>query len=155
MKLGELEFRRLLVAVDGSHNADLALRAAVTAARRVNASITLISVAPDVVADAARFGFGGQMVPPDQESADHYAEQVLREAVEMIPDDIPVTKLVKRGKAERRIVEEAEASNYDAVLLGARGVGRVGALLGSVSQHVMHNAPIPVFVAHAPAERTD
>jgi nucleotide-binding universal stress UspA family protein len=36
------------------------------------------------------------------------------------------------------------------VLLGARGVGRMGSLIGSVSQHVLHHADIAVFVAHAP-----
>ena len=35
-ELGELRFNRLLVAIDGSANAELALSAAVTAARRDN-----------------------------------------------------------------------------------------------------------------------
>ena len=38
---------------------------------------------------------------------------------------------------------------HDAILLGAR-VGRVGSLMGSVSQHVLHHASVTVFVAHAP-----
>ena len=62
--------------------------------------------------------------------------------------------LFKRGRPGRIVVAEAAAGDYDAVLLGARGLGRVGALLGSVSNHVLHHATIAVFVAHAPrAER--
>ena len=40
----------------------------------------------------------------------------------------------------------------DAILLGARGVGRVGALVGSVSSYVMHHSDTAVFVAHAPRQ---
>jgi nucleotide-binding universal stress UspA family protein len=149
-KLGELEYRRLLVAVDGSASAELALTAAVTAARRNNAAITLICVAPDVVADAARIPSPAQLVPTDQAQVDQHAEQVLSQAVDLIPDDIPVTKVIRRGRAGEQIVAHAKEANYDAILLGARGVGRFEALLGSVSQYVMHHTQIAVFVAHAP-----
>lgn len=138
------------MAIDGSANSELALSAAVTAARRDNAAITLICVAPDVIADAARFPSAAGVIPQDQDEADRYAEQALTEAVERIPRDIPVTKLVKRGRPGPAIVAASKDSNYDAILLGARGVGRVEAMLGSVSQHVMHHADVPVFVAHAP-----
>jgi nucleotide-binding universal stress UspA family protein len=149
-KLGELQYRRLLVAVDGSGNGELALSAAITAARRNNAAITLICVAPDVVADAARFPSPAQLVPTNQDEVDRHAEQVLARAVDLIPDDIPVTKVVRRGRAGEQIVAHANEGTYDAILLGARGVGRFEAILGSVSQYVMHHARIAVFVAHAP-----
>jgi nucleotide-binding universal stress UspA family protein len=58
------------------------------------------------------------------------------------------TRLQEEAGAE--IVARACEHDYDAVLLGARGLGRVGALLGSVSAYVLHRAPVPVFVAHAP-----
>lgn len=151
-ELGELRFRRLLVAVDGSQNSDLALAAAVTAARRDNAAITLLCVAADVIAEAARFPWAAQTVPEGQDEADAYAERVLREAVDRIPRDIPVTKVVRRGRAGREIVAFAAGDNYDAILMGARGVGRVEAMVGSVSQYVTRHATIPVFVAHAPPD---
>jgi nucleotide-binding universal stress UspA family protein len=47
-------------------------------------------------------------------------------------------------------VAQSKEHDYDAILLGARGVGRVGALVGSVSSYVMHHADTAVFVAHAP-----
>ncbi len=147
--LSELSFRRLLVAVDGSENADLALAAAVTAARRDHAEVTVLAVSPDVLATAS---WPGTATSPAQlqEDADAYAQRVLREAVERIPEDIGVRSLFKRGRAGPVVVAEAAAGNYDAVILGARGLGRVGALLGSVSNHVLHHATIAVFVAHAP-----
>src|SRR5262249_51309031 len=101
--LQELQFRRLLVAIDGSPSADLALSAAVTAARRNNASLTLVAVAPDVVANSTRFAMPTPVMP-SQDEADDQAQRILREAIERIPDEIPVTTLMKRGRPGHAIV---------------------------------------------------
>jgi nucleotide-binding universal stress UspA family protein len=150
--IGELHYHRLLVAVDGSENSELALAAAVTVARRDHAAVTLLSVAPDVVADAARWPWPAQCPPGGQEEADEAASRALRDAVALIPDDIPVHTISRRSKAGPEIVAHARESDYDAILMGARGVGRVGALMGSVSQYVLRHAGVAVFVAHAPHE---
>jgi nucleotide-binding universal stress UspA family protein len=149
--LAELHFHRLLVAIDGSDNADLALAAALTASRRSNGRLTLISVAPRVM----RTAFGSAAISPEQlqREADVETERVLREAVRRLPDDVPATTIFRRGKPGPEIVAQTRNGDYDAILLGARGVGRVGALIGSVSQHVLHNADIPVIVVHAPSGR--
>ena len=104
--LSELSFRRLLVAVDGSENADLALSAAITAARRDHAAITLIAASPDVHATAT---WPGTPAPPAQlqDDADAYAQRVLREAVERIPEDIGVRSVLKRGRAGPAVLADA------------------------------------------------
>jgi nucleotide-binding universal stress UspA family protein len=150
-KLGELHFHRLLVAVDGSATADLALGAAVTAARRDHAAITLLAVVPDVIADSRKWvSTGGPDPGAMQQEADADAERMLRETLDRIPDDIPVTTLLRHGKAGPEIVAQSREQAYDAILLGARGVGRVGALIGSVSSYVLHHADTTVIVVHAP-----
>lgn len=93
--------------------------------------------------------------PPTRWHSTPRGEAALVESVRLIPAEIPVRKLVRRGHAGPEIVAEASGSGYDAVLLGARGLGRIGALVGSVSAHAMHNAPVPVFVAHEPASQAD
>jgi nucleotide-binding universal stress UspA family protein len=85
-----------------------------------------------------------------QDDADRAIQSVLREAVDRIPEDVPVTTIFRRGRAGHEIVRASLEGDYDAILLGARGVGKVGALIGSVSQHVMHHAKTTVLVAHAP-----
>ena len=72
--------------------------------------------------------------------------------VARIPADIAVHKIYRRGKAGPEIVKAAKEGDYDAIILGARGVGRVGAMMGSVSSYVLHHADIAVFVAHAPRD---
>ena len=67
-----------------------------------------------------------------------------------MPDDLPVRSLLRHGHAGPEIVAEIRASRHDVVVLGARGLGRIGSLAGSVSQYVLHHAKVAVFVAHAP-----
>jgi len=149
--LGELALHRLLVAIDGSANAELALTAAITAARRDNATITLMTVGPDLATGPAAWSMpvAGTV---DQGTIDDDCCKRLRATVARIPADLAVHTLYRRGKPGPEIVKAAKEGDYDAIILGARGVGRVGALMGSVSSHVLHHAEIAVFVAHAPKE---
>lgn len=144
--LGGLHFRHLLVAIDGSPNAELALSAAVVVAERDHAKLTLICVSPE----PWRWGAQTAYAPTLQSELDQEAERTLSDAVKRIPDEIPVTTQIRRGKPGAEIVAAAGAGDYDAVLLGARGLGRIRSMLGSVSNHVLHEAGIAVFIAHAP-----
>jgi nucleotide-binding universal stress UspA family protein len=148
--LGELRFRHLLVGVDGSQTADLALSAAVTAARRDHAAITLLMVVPDIVAESQHWIAGAPDPRSLQDDANAESRRMLRETVERIPSDIPVTTVMRHGKAGPEIVAQAARNDYDAVLPGSRGLGRIGALIGSVSAYVIRHADTSVFVAHAP-----
>ena len=147
--LGELRYHRLLVAVDGSPNAELALSAAVNVAKRDNATLTLVAVSPDL----ARWPAGAAYDPSLQGDADEEARRTLDQLVDRIPAEIGVRTLFRRGQAGPEIVKVAREGDFDAILVGARGVGRVGAMFGSVSSHVLHNAgDLAVFVAHAPKD---
>lgn len=143
--LGALQLRHLLVAIDGSFTSELALSAAVLVAERDRAKLTLISVSPETWRWAA-----GAYAPGIQPDVDRATEQALRDAVARLPDGISIRTLFRRGKPGVEIVAAAEEGDYDAVLVGARGTGRLGSFLGSVSRYVLQEAPIPVFVAHAP-----
>ena len=147
--LEELHLRRLLVAVDGSDSSTLALRAAITVARRDNAALTLLCVAPDAAHDLGRFAAAAGVPPTSQAELDAEAEKILRRTVALVPAEIPVRTVVRRGKPGPAIVAHAREENYDAILVGARGVGRVAAIVGSVSAYVLSHADVDVFVAHA------
>jgi hypothetical protein len=53
------------------------------------------------------------------------------------------------------IVDEANKSNVDLVVLGARGLAGVRALLGSVSNHVLQHSRRPVLVIPARSTSED
>ena len=55
------------------------------------------------------------------------------------------------GPAAQAIADVARARDADEIVLGARGIGRVRALLGSVSHELLHIADRPVVVIPAAA----
>ncbi|WP_445150359.1 universal stress protein [Baekduia sp. Peel2402] len=145
-------FHRILVAVDGSRHADLALASALAIAERDHARLTVMTVIPNVTESAAMaYGAGVDPVAM-QGDADRAAEKIIRAALEEIPDDQPVESVQRRGHAGPEIVAQVKAGDHDVVLLGARGVGRIGSMFGSVSQHVLHHSKCAVFVAHLPED---
>src|SRR4051794_28872038 len=90
--------------------------------------------------------------PPRSEVIRHYAD-VLRRAAESLPADVSVTTLLVEGSPARALVQRACSEEYDLIVMGSHGHGRLhGALLGCVSQKVLHASPVPVLLARAPRE---
>ena len=75
-------------------------------------------------------------------------EQLAQELVERgRQTGVSVSFLIWTGDPGDMIVEAAEAEHADMILVGSHGRGAVGRLfLGSVSEHVVRNAPCPVLV---------
>lgn len=60
-----------------------------------------------------------------------------------------VTTHVRSGDYADEILEVAESEDADMIVIGRRGLGRVReAVLGSVSQKVLHHAPCTVVIVH-------
>lgn len=145
-------FRRILVAVDGSRHADLALAMAIALAERDHARLTILTVIPNV-SESAAMAYGAGVDPVAlQADADRGAERTMRAALDAIPDDQPVESVQRRGHAGPEIVAQVKAGDHDAVIVGARGLGRIGSMFGSVSQHVLRHAGVAVFVGHLPGD---
>jgi nucleotide-binding universal stress UspA family protein len=145
-------FHRVLVAVDGSRHADLALAMAIAVCERDHSRLTVLTVIPNV-SESAGLAYGAGIDPVAlQADADRGAERTMRAALDAVPDDQPVDSVQRRGHAGPEIVAQVKDGNHDAVILGARGLGRIGSMFGSVSQHVLHHAQVAVFVGHAPQD---
>lgn len=145
-------YRNILVAVDGSKESSSALADAIDLALGSNARLTILHVEPPPPGTLRTTPAGA--VVAAALPACH--EKILREAVESVPNELPVTTLLRHGAPAQEIVKAARELDNDLIVVGSRGRGRAtAALLGSVSHQVLHDSPVPVLVVHAGrAERT-
>ena len=75
------------------------------------------------------------------------AEALLREAGVTCESDVAV------GDAGHSLVDMAENNGCEMIVMSARGLGSLRqALLGSVSQSVVHSSPVPVLIVKPPPE---
>jgi nucleotide-binding universal stress UspA family protein len=144
--------RRILVAVDGSENAQRALEAAVDMAKRLKA-VLLIAHVVFVPALSWTLGLPGVVVPADkiEDDAEKAGRQLLAKAVKFAkeagianPQEEILTKLASPAMG---IVELAEKGDADLVVVGTKGLGGFKRLLiGSVANSVLHYAERSVLV---------
>jgi nucleotide-binding universal stress UspA family protein len=142
-------YRNILVAVDGSPDAEAALAHAGALARDQRARLTLLTAIPPLPATAL---LASGAAPPRSEVVRHYAE-LLRQAAATLPPDVGVTTLLVEGPPSRGRVDRAQSGEFDLIVMGSHGHGRLhSAMLGCVSQKVLHASPIPVLLTRAPRE---
>jgi nucleotide-binding universal stress UspA family protein len=142
-------YRNILVAVDGSPDADAALAHAAELARDQRARLTLVTAVPQVPATAL---LASGAAPPRSDVVKHYAE-MLRATAATLPEDISVTTLLVEGPPARALIERSKSGAFDLIVMGSHGHGRLHtSLLGCVSQKVMQSSPIPVLLIRAPQE---
>ena len=129
----------IVVGVDGSEINRGALRWAATEAAIRGTHVEAVHAWDYLDQPAGRFDphFG----------ADAARARISRFIDETLGDDgsVPVVLQVVNDHASRALVDAS--ADACMIVVGARGMGAVkGALLGSVSQHVIHHARCPVLV---------
>jgi nucleotide-binding universal stress UspA family protein len=90
---------------------------------------------------------GGEVIPPLRtEKEGELAIQATLKGIDIT--DVTVIKKVVQGKPANMILREIENEKIDLVVMGSHGYGAIsGAILGSVSQRVLHGAKCSVLIA--------
>jgi nucleotide-binding universal stress UspA family protein len=87
---------------------------------------------------------------PTEDDLEREAQEIVERAEALVPEDVSVSTIVRRGPAAKAILERVETGEHDLVVMGSRGLGQAGALLlGSVSRAVLTHSPVPVLIARA------
>ena len=146
-----MSFHRILVAVDGSRHSDMALAHAIELARDGNARLTILTATPSPPG-VALTGPAAAAIAATAAGIEHDFDALLREAVDRVPDDLPVTTVHASGPPAHAILSEVERGNHDLIVMGSRGLGLARALMGSVSHRVLRHAPGAVLIVHAADE---
>lgn len=136
-------FRNILVAYDGSPTSRNALTQAYELAQAEDAEVTVVTVAPSVAPLAA---IAPVSVEALSDELDQWARTKLDEARSAAPDGLTVRVIERKGHVGNEIVDEIESGDYDLVVLGSRGHGRVATeILGSVNNHVHYHSNVPTL----------
>jgi nucleotide-binding universal stress UspA family protein len=140
-------FAAVLLATDLSATSAPAEDEALRLAARLHARLLAVSVIDPGTLRLASGRFSARVDQVrDQRSA---AAQAL--VARGRQDGVPCEFLVWEGDPGEAIVDAARAENADLIVLGShgrRGVHR--SIFGSVSDHVVRNAPCPVVVVRGP-----
>jgi nucleotide-binding universal stress UspA family protein len=151
--------RDILVAVDGSAHAERALEKAIELARSTGASLTLVTVAPEL----SGWFLEGAGLPPVVNPAagvplpTHLAQLreqmtrvqhgILERAQARVPEGVKASTVLLEGRVGEAIIERIRADGHDLVAMGSRGRGELRSMvLGSVSHQVLHESPVPVLI---------
>jgi nucleotide-binding universal stress UspA family protein len=135
---------RVLLATDGSPDAELALTTAVDLANSTNSELHVVTVAPGYPAYDVRD-------PVVVEDLRQRAEEILEEQtgkIEQAGGKVAekYLRVTQRHRAQE-IVEVAEEIGAGLIVMGSRGLGGMRrALMGSVSDSVVRHAHCPVMV---------
>jgi nucleotide-binding universal stress UspA family protein len=120
---------RILVGVDGSPNSDMALKEAVTIAKRFSGSIKIINVY--------------------DKGMNKKAEEIVNAAKQFCTDASVECEesSILGSNASRALHDTAKNENFDLIVVGSRGLGNAASLLlGSVSRQVVTEAECNVLV---------
>ncbi len=141
---------KILIAIDGS---ELALDAVAHALQLVRAGLKAQFVLANVQESATLYELVTSRDPEQIAAAAVEAgEHLMAPAkAQLEAAGLPVETMVGIGDPAHVLVDLIEEAGAELALIGARGQGAVtSALLGSVSQELVHLSPVPVTIVKHP-----
>ena len=140
----EEKVEKILVPVDGSDCGKKAFQWAASLAKAYEAKLLLLYV----VDLNQKFSALDRMAMSGYEPAVFKLEgEKLLASYEKETPAVSITSMVRLGSPSEQIVDAAEKSKADLIVMGSRGENQMKqVMMGSVSQYVLHHALCPVMV---------
>lgn len=145
--------QRILVPIDFSETSERAVARAVEIARMSGGNITLLHVGVVPHFYATELGMSGPSgalyAQLGQEVARQQRDRIDRLQADAIPGDIASRAVVRDGFPPEEVLGQVADGKHDLVVMGTHGrTGVRRALLGSVTERVLRECPVPVLVTH-------
>ncbi|HYM68234.1 MAG TPA: universal stress protein [bacterium] len=141
---------RVVLATDGSRHAERAAQWAVAFATRLgDVDVTLVNVGHIPAAPITGPGVHGVVeFRVVTESLERAGAEILARTAELFKGKaVEIRSTYRTGDPAHEVLKVAEEAHADLIVLGRRGLGRIGGLiLGSVSERILHGAHCPVVV---------
>ena len=144
----EINYKKILVPIDGSTNSFAALAHAVALAQATEAELHILYVMALSQQLPLAPQISGHKIPLyTVAKPEEFAKTIIDAAVASMPETVPIKTHVEIGAPTIVIKEFAEQHKVDMIVIGSRGLGAIsGLILGSVSGYVVHQATCPVLV---------
>lgn len=134
--------KNILVPLDGSKNSIRALKNAIVLAKQNDATITGLFV---IQSFPTEIGLMKTML--GKALSKHYKHFMSIAKTMCTKKGIKFLDVVEFGEEGQTIVSFADHNNFDLIVIGSRGMGKLGEVfLGSTSNYVMHSSKIPVMI---------
>jgi nucleotide-binding universal stress UspA family protein len=172
-KVPEIEYKKILYTTDLSESGRFAFHHAASLARRYKSELIAFHVVEGgAELDRRLFGYVDETLweeiktrnleeardilisrKRDNTAITECIGQFCEEVQAGIPEqaDVTYTVVVKMGDPVEQIIEEAEAGDYDLIVMGSHGHGPVrAAMMGDTVSRVVKRSKIPVLVVRVP-----
>lgn len=136
----------IVVGTDGSDSADAAVLRAGELAKQVGARLELVSGYREHHATASGMGaalYPGNLVEESRKAADGCLEVA---AMRLRSDGLEVETHCMGGDPADALIDIAEATHADLIVVGSKGMQGTRRVLGSVPNRVSHHAPCSVMI---------
>ncbi|WP_416143694.1 universal stress protein [Planococcus koreensis] len=142
-----LKYHEILVAIDGSKEAEMAFKKSVAIAARNNATLNLVSIIDTSFGSFEAYGreFADKATASAHELLEQYKKEAETDGVQN------VNIVVELGNAKAKIPGElASRLKADLIICGATGVSAAERIfLGSVSERIVRTAKVDVLVVRS------
>lgn len=153
------EYDRIMVAVDGSKMAELAFKKAVNIVKRNDGTLVIahivdtrsVTLFPQYDQPINHSQFLEQSTEAANRTLERYKEWAGKKGV----DNVEI--ILKNGSPRTELSDVLPSEhNIDLIILGATGLSALErAFVGSVSQHVVRNAPCDVLIVRRDSDEID
>ena len=147
-------YKKIMLAIDGSETSNSALEEVIKIIKDQDAQLKIVHV----VDGASVYGGPGFDYASFLDVLREEGRVILSKAVQLIESQVPIKVEIlllelrpMQGRVSEAIVEAAQTWQADLLMIGTHGrKGFSRFFLGSVAEHVMRTATMPVLLIRAP-----
>ena len=150
-RAARLEFRKILIATDGSKYSNAAASEAVAIAKRCGASLIAASVVPYESISPLGIVHSEMQWELIIEESRKAAESNIKNVKEIAEkEDVKIEELILEGRPYEAIINAAKEKGVDLIVVGSHGrTGLDRLLMGSVTERIIGHADCAVLVVKA------
>ncbi|MBF7097687.1 universal stress protein [Alkalibacter mobilis] len=138
-------YKKILVPTDASDFSKRALLEAIGIAHMTDGEIILLNIthSPD-----SYWGYTASYgINVNQDALEQLGKMAIDITLADITTDVEIKTMIRYGSPSLQIMDVATEEDVDLIVMGSHGRGFVsGALIGSVSQKILHNSKCPVLI---------